>query len=103
MSSTREVAERIIKDCPRLPLGPYETIPELNLTMLADAIDFTLRQREQEVRAEERERAAGIADAHAGHGGWCGSTKDDCQTATVKAIAAAIRRDDAPQEGEQSK
>lgn len=46
----------------------------------------------------ERERCAKIAEAHEGHGGWCSSGAGDCQSLTVKAIAAAIRNGREPQD-----
>lgn len=48
MSTTREVAEQIIKDCPRLSAGPYDTSRELYLPALTDSIDRALQsEREQ--------------------------------------------------------
>lgn len=37
-----------------------------------------------------REEAAKVAEAHMGHGDWC-NPAEDCQTASVNAIAKAIR------------
>jgi hypothetical protein len=48
-----------------------------------DAIELLIKARD--------ERAALIAEAHEGHGPWCSSAAGDCQTLTVKAIAATIR------------
>lgn len=52
----------------------------------APLIDFI----EEAIKAE-RERAAKIAETYEGHGDWCSSAAGDCQSLTVKAIAAAIR------------
>jgi hypothetical protein len=58
-----------------------------------DAVTEILRQREQEVRAEERERAARIIKEH--------REKDICRENCWTAITNEIRRDDTPQEGAQ--
>lgn len=42
----------------------------------------------------ERERAAKIAETHEGHGEWCASAAGDCQSLTIKAVAAAIRKEE---------
>jgi hypothetical protein len=42
---------------------------------------------------ERDERAAKITENHEGHGDWCASASGDCQSLTVKAIAAAIRKE----------
>ena len=55
--STREVAEEIVE---QVAVGCWQSQSPGHLTEL---IDRALQHREQEVRAEERERAAGIADA----------------------------------------
>jgi len=90
MSSPREVATEIAKRF----IGSGDNI-ELRRQRCADAIDTALRAYEQVVRAEERERAARIADTHfVNHKGepsrgWL-IHEGQCH----QAIAAAIRRDD---------
>jgi hypothetical protein len=62
MSSTREVAERIVMD-------NTDSTGYIYPARMAAAISAALQHREQEVREEERERAAGIARTHnEGHG-----------------------------------
>jgi len=70
-------------------LGGYSRLPVRDI--LLDA----LRQREEEVRAEERERAAKIADTE--YRRRIGST---IHRRACTEIAAAIRRDSAAQEEE---
>lgn len=73
---------------------------------LVDAIDASLRQRESEVRAEERERAAKIAEGafepahtYASENATEYMIYDRGQRRAIQNIVAAIRRDEA-QEGE---
>lgn len=62
MSSTREVAIKAVDDWRSSWRGASDCCYGANRLGLIDAIDTLLRQREIEVRAEERERCAKIAD-----------------------------------------
>jgi hypothetical protein len=55
------------------------------LNWFANEIEAALKERD--------ERAVKIAETHEGHGVWCASASGDCQSLTIKAIAAAIRND----------
>jgi hypothetical protein len=82
MSSTREVATEFV--------AKFN-----NYANPVNALESILRQREQEVRAEERERAAVIAESD----DFTHSSGYRCYRGEF--IAKKIRCDDTPQEGEQ--
>jgi len=71
-------------------LGGWGRLP------LRDLLLAALRQRESEVRAEERERAARVVDLKV-------ADYDDRTAHVLRAVAGAIRRDSEAREGEQSK
>jgi hypothetical protein len=98
MNSTREVASRLVDDWVTKDYNrPNQLHP------LIDAIDAALRQREQEVRAEERERAVtrfmAVVKAIKGPN----VPRVDLYEAMLAAGREIHRRDDAAQEGEQIK
>lgn len=79
----REVAERVVE----------QNLPSRSLTHNAQLIADV-----EAALDAERERCAKIAETHEGHGAWCSSGAGDCQSLTVKAIAAAIRNGREPQD-----
>ena len=100
MSSTREVAEQIVAELHWINLS------SLAPKQLAERIDTALRQREEEVRAEERERCAKIvSDAGEKWGEKARARRSKTYAAYVIAaldLEGQIRRDHATQEGEGS-
>lgn len=106
MSSTREVAVEAVDRWRASWRGASDCCYGANRLGLIDAVDSALRQREKEVRAEERERAAkiceGLVTFDPDHGkyapedadapcGWCDG---------LEKAAATIRRDSEAQKGE---
>lgn len=80
----RQVAERVVLDARNnRQIKEINAFVKADYQRLADAIEVELRGLQ--------ERCAKIAEQYEGHGEWCSSAAGDCQSLTVKAIAATIR------------